>query len=427
MDDPIDNVASAWKPARLMRWLLFGIFALSYVGITARRMQVLPLGRPAMALVGAVFMVGVGSWAGDIGLSIDEALAAVERHTLALLLGMMIVAAGLGEAGFFVLAARFLHRFVVGRAQLLWAVTIGSGLLSAAMLNDAVCLLATPLVVRLAHALRAPMRPFLFAVAMGSNAGSSLTLTGNPQNMLVAQLSGLFYAEYFVRAFVPGLLALVVVAAVLHLIFRHEIERVEYQGDESFFPHVDPVLLWASLLCVGALLVANLLGAPLSLTALAAASVVLLAARKRAEALLGQVDWSLLLFFAALFVLVAGLEKTGLPAEALGAMGAPTSGPSSLLVLSGVLLFGSQVVSNVPLILLLSPWLKSFSDPVLTWTTTALVATLAGNLTVLGSVANVIVLERARTQIGFLEYLRVGVPVTLLSTALALAALAVLS
>ncbi|MDP1921656.1 MAG: SLC13 family permease [Myxococcales bacterium] len=163
-----------------MRVALLVTFALSYVGITARRLRWLPVGRPAMALIGATVCVALGVWAGPPYLGVDDALKAIELHTLSLLLGMMIVAAGLGEAGFFAWATRWLSAKVKTRPALLWAVTIGCGLLSAALVNDAVCLLATPLVVQLAKTSRAQVKPFLFAVAMGSNAGSALTLAGNP-------------------------------------------------------------------------------------------------------------------------------------------------------------------------------------------------------------------------------------------------------
>jgi Na+/H+ antiporter NhaD/arsenite permease-like protein len=145
---------------------------------------------------------------------------------------------------------------------------------------------------------------------------------------------------------------------------------------------------------------------------------VLVAARERAERLLHRVDWSVLLFFAGLFVVVAALRKTALPDAWLAALG-PVHDRAGDGLLVAVLTLGSQIVSNVPLILLLEPWIRSFADSERAWTLTAIVSTLAGNLTLLGSVANIIVLEQARERLGFLQYLRVGVPVTVLSTAAA--------
>ncbi|MBL8933816.1 MAG: arsenic transporter [Archangium sp.] len=375
-----------------------------------------------MALIGATVCVVLGAWAGAPFLGVDEALKAVELHTLSLLLGMMLVAAGLGEAGFFAWATRWLSKRVTSRAGLLWAVTIGCGVLSAALVNDAVCLLATPLVVQLAKTARAQVKPFLFAVAMGSNAGSALSLAGNPQNMLVGKLSALSYRGYLGDVAVPVLVALVVTAALLHVFFRKALSVETPSQDVKDETSIDRPLLVACVVALVGAVVANLLGAPLALSALAAGTVTLIVAGPRAEKLLAMVDWSVLLFFAGLFVLVAALQRTGFPQEWVasteGALG------HGSLVLTAVLGIGSQVVSNVPLILVLEPWIRSFPDAAHAWTVTALVSTLAGNLTLLGSVANIIVFERAKEKMGFVEYAKVGVPVTLLSTAAALLLLA---
>lgn len=409
-----------------MRWLVVALFALTYVGISARRVHLVPVGRPAMALIGASALVVAGAFAGPYGLSGDEALRAVEPHTLALLFGMMLVAAGLWGGGFFDRAADLLAARLRSKAALLWAVTVGAGLLSAVLVNDAVCLLATPLVLRVARRLRAAETPLLFAVAMGSNAGSALTLSGNPQNMIVARLSGLSYGAYLARAALPGLAALGLTAAVLHALHRHQLDATvdahegPVRASEAPETPNDPWLLRVALLGLVGTVVANLAGASLAWSALVAASVVLLAARERAHGLIARVDWSVLLFFAGLFVVVAALNKTGLPRELLGSLGAPR-GARGDVVLVSVLALGSQVVSNVPLILVLEPWIRTFPDAAHAWTTTALVSTLAGNLTLLGSVANVIVLEQAGSPIGFRAYLRVGVPVTAASMGAALA------
>lgn len=409
----------------LARWALVAVFVLTWLGISARRVQLLPIGRPAMALVGAVTLVVLGQLAGPWGLTVDEALRVVEPHTIALLLGMMVVAAGLAEAGFFASATSLLARTVSSPAQLLWVVTVGAGLLSAVLVNDAICLLATPLVVALVHARGLPTRPFLFAVAMGSNAGSALTLAGNPQNMLVAKLSGLAYRDYLAHVAIPATGALLITAALLHVVFRKDLVLGAPSTPVVQQPR-DVVLVRVALLVLAAVVVANLAGASLALSALAGAAVVLVAARHRAEALLAQVDWSVLLFFSGLFVVVAALQRTGLPASWLATITPAADAPTShagVGVLSVVLLLGSQVVSNVPLILLLEPWIRGFPDAPFVWTVTALVSTLAGNLTLLGSVANIIVVERARERLGFFEYLKVGLLVTTASTAFALTSL----
>ncbi len=411
--------------ARAVRWLLLVVFLLTYAGISARRLHLLPVGRPSIALIGACAMVGLGSLAGVHGLHGDEALAAVEPGTMALLTGMMMLAAALELAGFFGQAASWVLRWTSRPVPLLYLVTVGSGVLSALLVNDAVCLLATPFVMMLCRRTGAPRVPFVLAVAMGANAGSAMTLAGNPQNMLVARLSGIPYARYVAVAGPAGLAALGVTAALLHGMFRGELARsAPPPAAEEPPAATDRLLLAASLLALLGFTVAALLGTHLAFGAVTAASVALLAARKDAPVLLERVDWTVLVFFSGLFILVAALRKTGLPDEALAALTRvlPPQGASGTALLIGVLLVGSQIVSNVPLILLLEPWIRGFPDGTTAWVLTALVSTLAGNLTLLGSVANIIVIERAGAQdeVGFRAYTRAGLPVTLLSTAAAL-------
>lgn len=377
-----------------------------------------------MAMVGASAMVLVGAFAGPMGLGADEALRAVEPHTIAMLFGMMVIAAGLDEAGFFRWLTDKLTASVRTPSALLWVVTIASGLLSAVLVNDAVCLLATPVVLAAARRIGAPVRPFVFALCMGSNAGSALTLSGNPQNMLVARLSTLTYRGYLARAALPTVAALVVTAAIVHFAHRRELSKtVAYDEGRSLAepPSSDRVLLWLSLASLVGVIVGNLAGASIAWSALVGASVVIVASRTKAEALLQKVEWSVLLFFAGLFVVVAGLRKTGLPAQWLAPLAVMAAGGGGSWLLVAVLLVGSQIVSNVPLILLLEPWIRGFSDAEGAWTTTALVSTIAGNFTVLGSVANIIVIEQSKEPIGFWDYLKIGVPVTLASVAVAMA------
>ncbi len=279
-------------------------------------------------------------------------------------------------------------------------------------MNDAVCLLATPVVLGAAKKSEGSVVPFLFAVAMGSNAGSALTLAGNPQNMLVAKLSQVSSAEYLATMGLPALMALVATAATLHFLFRKSL-RDSPQVNASSDVSVDPRLMSVALACLAGAVLANMAGVSLALSALLAGSITLLMAGLRAEKLLARVDWGVMLFFAGLFVLVRSLEKTGFPTQSVSF--ANQFFRKSVLSLSGLLMVGSQIVSNVPLILLLEPWIASFENAQRAWCMTALVSTLAGDLTLLGSVANIIVLEQSIERIGFWAYLKVGLPVTCVS------------
>lgn len=417
------------------------VFALTYVLIAGRRLSVLPIGRPAGALLGAVGMVLIGVVDPEHGLAPREAFAAIDADTIGLLFGMMVMAAGVADAGLFERAARLVEARRPSPGALLWLVTLTSGVASALLLNDSVCLLFAPLVDRLARTLGLPRVPYLLALAMGANAGSALTLAGNPQNMLVAQLSGISYRSYLVSAGPAALAGLVVTAAVLHALVRRELPaaladrassvaeaaRAEATtaAEEVSWGERKPTI--APLVVLAAVSVAFVAGADLAWAAIAGAAIVITWRRRDATPLFADVSWTVLIFFAALFIVVAGLQKAGAPSllfePVLSAM--PREGLPSVLALSGALLVGCQIISNVPFILLVEPLVHAMPDPQLAWKVVALVSTLAGNLTLLGSVANIIVIETvgAEQEVGFRRYLRIGAPVTLASLVASLAIL----
>ncbi len=386
------------------------VFTLTYLAIAAGRVPWLSVDRPAAALLGAVLMVATGV------LLPAEAGAAINGDTLGLLLGMMILAAYLGEAGFFRWASWRVIRAAGTPRSLLWGLTLTAGALSAFLVNDTVCLLMTPLVVRIIDDADLPPLPYLLAVAFGSNAGSVATLTGNPQNMLVGTLSGISWPRFAAALALPAAASLLVVAALLHWQFRAQLPRRPLAGAALPEPPVDLALLRRSLLATGLAVAGFLSGASLPWTALFAAALLMATAGRAPRQALARVDWPLLLFFAGLFVVVAGVGRSGL-AERLYQAFAPWMGTSpvqQVLAFSGFTALASQVVSNVPFVLLAGHWIPRFPDPELLWLATALASTLAGNLTVVGSVANLIVLELAgpKGRVGFWRFLRHGAAVT---------------
>ncbi|XXY13807.1 SLC13 family permease [Sorangium sp. So ce216] len=416
-------------------WSVLLVFAATYVLIAARRLSLLPIGRPAGALAGACAMVLLSSLDPGAGLTPHEAFAAIEPNTIGLLLGMMLLSASLDLAGVFELAAAWVARRDLSPVRLLYLVTLGAGLASAVLLNDSVCVMLAPLVDRTARRAGLDRVPYLLALAMGANAGSALTLAGNPQNMLVGHLSGISYRAYLLEAGPAALIGLVVTAVTLHLLLRRRIAaRTPPLGSTSdstpgsTLQHAPPPGARPSALvpiaCVAVVSVLFVLGANLAWTAIGGATAAILLHRRDATGLFERVSWTVLVFFGALFIVVAGLQKTGMPEQALRAA-SPflPSGPTLGIVgLSIAMLVGCQIVSNVPFILLAESYIRSQPDPHLAWVATALVSTLAGNFTLLGSVANIIVVETvgAEREIGFRSYARVGVPVTLASTAAAL-------
>jgi Na+/H+ antiporter NhaD/arsenite permease-like protein len=403
-------------------WAVIVIFALTYVLIAARRLSILPIGRPAGALSGACAMVALGvvsPW----GLTPKEAFGAVEPNTITLLLGMMLLSAALSDAGFFDLASAFILRQRPSAVALLHVVTIGAGVLSAFLVNDSVCLLLAPLVDGTAKRAGLPRAPYLFGLAMGSNAGSAMTLAGNPQNMLVAQLSAISYRDYLLLAGPAGLAALLVTSGMLHWRFRNVLSTVAAVPPAAVDHEISRASVAIPLACTALVSILFLSGAHLAWTALCGATLAMLFRGREPSALFSRVSWTVLLFFASLFVVVAGLQKTGLLAGALaGSMPhIPQSRLASLVWIGAPMEVACQIVSNVPFILLAESWIRSLPDQHLAWTATALFSTLAGNLTLLGSVANIIVAETtdAQHEFGFWSYLKVGAPIAIVSSVVA--------
>ncbi|WP_437313714.1 SLC13 family permease [Sorangium sp. So ce385] len=448
-------------------WSVLLVFAATYILIAARRLSILPIGRPAGALAGACAMVFLSAIEPGAGLTPHEAFAAVEPNTIGLLLGMMLLSASLDVAGVFERAAAWVARQNLSPVRLLYLVTVGAGLASAVLLNDSVCVMLAPLVDRTARRAGLDRVPYLLALAMGANAGSALTLAGNPQNMLVGHLSGIPYRTYLLEAGPAALIGLAVTAVMLHLLLRRRIavqapapapapasatpapasatpaaaspapaaaspapaaaSAAPASAPESAAPApaggARPSAL-VPLACIAVVSVLFVLGANLAWAAIGGATAAILLHRRDANGLFDRVSWTVLVFFGALFIVVAGLQKTGMPEQALRAASPylPAGPTMGVLGLGIAMLVGCQIVSNVPFILLAESYIRSQPDPHLAWIATAVVSTLAGNLTLLGSVANIIVVETvgAEREIGFRSYAKVGVPVTLASTAAAL-------
>jgi Na+/H+ antiporter NhaD/arsenite permease-like protein len=389
------------------------LFAVTYVLISLRRLSWLGFDRPAGALLGAVLMVALGV------LTPARALAAVDGSTILLLFGVMGLGAFLDLDGFFAELETRLASLTRTPARLLGAIVWGAGLLGALITNDAVCVLGAPLVVRLIKRHQLPPLPFLLALATAANTGSVATLVGNPQNMLCANLGALSYRSHLLLLAPVALLGLAINHAVLHVSFRTQLRGNLREPDASPAPFNRRVVI--SLAVVAGTVVVYMLGANLPWTATAAFVLLMLLHRRTTSELWPRIDFSLLLFFAGLFVAVEGFRQSGAPAAFFARV--PLASGASFgdwLRLSAVFSFGSNVVSNVPFIVLISDQMATLADPTLGWELLAMASTFAGNLTLLGSVANVIVAEQARELggIGFVEYLRVGFPVAVLTTLL---------
>jgi Na+/H+ antiporter NhaD/arsenite permease-like protein len=412
-------------------FLAAAIFTLTYVLISLRRVPFLNLDRPSAALLGAVLMVATGV------MSLGDAYAAINMDTIALLLGMMILIAYLKEARFFESVSAWILRRSGTPRRMLVLLVVAAGALSALFVNDTICLLFTPIVLRATLRARLNPVPYLIALVTGANVGSAVTLIGNPQNMLVGISSGIGFGRFALVMLPVGAAGLAVVAATLLFLYRRELPR-EFAVSPDGAPRIHAQVVRRIGVIVALMLVAWLApterlvpgisaGQKLPLVALAGGVAAILFGRYKPTRALGTVDWSLLLFFAGLFVVVGGVGRAGI-LDRLHTAVDPMFGTGVARqtgVLAAFTVTGSNVVSNVPFVLVARDWIPTFTDPRLAWYVLAAASTFAGNLTIVGSVANIIVLEQAKdtVRIGFFQYLRAGLPITLLTTALGVAML----
>jgi len=415
------------------------IFVLTYGGLALGRIPGLRTDRAGIALVGATLLLVTGV------VTLDEAISpqSIDYKTLLLLFGMMIVVGSLRLSGFFErLTGLALQHIATPRGML--AATIGlSGLLSAFLINDVVCVAMTPLVLHVARRLKFDPLPHLIGLATAANIGSTGTITGNPQNIYIGAHSGISYLHFAARLMPVALLGLVIDFFVVALVYRGRLadgRDARPQDEEPMEGKTDRTektdrpgsgarsrahaRLQAKAVTVA--VVAVLLfftGLPLELVALGAAGLMLLGGVNPRK-IYRQVDWSLLVMFAGLFVVVHAFQMYVVAGWHIDRWTWLLDRPIDLLSLVSAGL--SNLVSNVPAVLLLEPVAQAMPDGnrEAAWLALAMSSTLAGNLTVLGSVANLIVVENAGREgirISFWEYCKVGIPVTLLTLALGIA------
>ncbi len=396
------------------------IFLASYLVFAIGRLPGTKIDRPAMAVIGAVLMFVFGV------LTPKQAVASIDFTTLVLLFSMMLIVASLHLSGFFewITTLAIEH---LSPGQLLPGVIFVSGILSAFLVNDIVCLVMAPLILGLCK--RMGLRPvaYLLALATASNIGSTATITGNPQNILIGSISGIAYRDFLIHLGPVAILGLFVDWALLHWIhLRNGATTVEPAKQEaaveSWPQEMHPA--WPMIITVG-VLAGFLLGFPPALVAATGGALLLVQRRHSPKAIYGDVDWSLLMLFLGLFLVIGGAEAAGITQQLLAV--AEGLNLQNHVIFTAVVTLLSNIVSNVPAVMLLKGLIPQFHDPHHAWLMLAMSSTLAGNLTITGSVANIIVVEKARAEahIGFVEYMKIGVPVTVVTLAIALAWLAV--
>ena len=390
------------------------VFIFVYAGMMLGRIPCLALDRTGIALLGAIILLAAGKiQPGDAWMSIDAS-------TIALLLGLMVLSAQFRLGGFYARLTRRLGEMDVSPKAFLAYLIVCSGALSAVLANDIVCLAMTPVLIQACARRRLNPVPFLLALACSANIGSAATLIGNPQNMLIGQTLSLSFAGYLVDSGIPVVLGLFAVWTVVGRRLGRQ-RGEESATDDVDVPSYDAWQTSKGFFVLGGLILSFLFTPfPREIIALAAAGLLLSSRRMSSRKILGLVDWQLLVLFSGLFIVNSVLVSTGCLDAAMNALrliGVDIGHPGWLFGISALL---SNLVSNVPATMLLLP---TATHPI-SGAILALSSTLAGNLIIVGSIANIIVVEQARlcnVSVSWKEHAKVGIPVTLITLVLSAA------
>jgi Na+/H+ antiporter NhaD/arsenite permease-like protein len=423
-------------------WLALVIFALTYVLISIRRFRWFNIERPTVALLGAGLMILLGVVAPD------EALESIDLNTLALLLGMMILVGCLEVCGFFTWVSLRIISRSKNRLYLLVLVMVVTAVLSALILNDTVVLLFTPIIIRTCMLIKADPVPYMVAIAISANIGSVATAVGNPQNAYIATQSGISFIDFSAAMLPIAVVSMLVAIPLVWLAFRKDLkDGSSWNGrtidSQAISKQVDFKGMDRSVWLVGGIILAVFigfivtpyLGVPLAVVAFvggALALFVLPLANRRtsSKAILHGVDWTLLLFFIGLFIVLKGVETSGLLQEMEDAFQSVSNG--GLSTIPGLSFFTailSNLISNVPAVMLLAPYVESVGETSL-WLALAASSTLAGNATILGAAANVIVAENGEklgVNMPFWRFLKAGLPITIITLILSVLILELLA
>ncbi|BDW88280.1 SLC13 family permease [Thalassospira tepidiphila] len=405
-----------------MNWLIAVVFVLVYIGMALGRWPWLAINRTGIAVFGAVILLISGA------VDRDGALASIDFATLAVLLTLMVLSSQYAASGFFDWIGHRITALKCGPGGLLAGVIVMCGLLSAFLTNDVVVWAVTPVLITGVMARGLDPKPYVIAVACAANAGSAATLIGNPQNLMIAEFGNLDFIGFVLACAVPALLALGVVYVV---ILRSPLMRgqtsVAGAGananartvDQPVRP-LDKTILTKAVLATIAVIAIFVFVEDRALWSLLVVGALLLSRRLSTDQVLGRVDWHLLALFCGLFIVTGAMAQNDVIAslfrDVLITLQIHHPG-----VLAGVSLAGSNTIGNVPLVMMLLSLGPEWSTEMLY--ALAIFSTLSGNFLIVGSVANIIAVEQAAkagTVISFIDYARLGVPVTLISLALSL-------
>jgi Na+/H+ antiporter NhaD/arsenite permease-like protein len=391
------------------------IVAATIIGIAVGRWPLIRADRTTIALIGSALLLGIGA------ISLEEAYAALDLDTILLLFSMMVINGSLFLFGFFGFITQRVVQFARGPRSLLALVIGASGVLSALFLNDTIVIMMTPIVLEVTRSSRRNPLPYLIGLAVAANIGSTATITGNPQNIIIGNASKIPYLDFAIALTPTALIGLVICWVIVMLVYRDEFQGGTLTAPDVLRTRIYRPLLRKAALVISFMLIAFLIGVPVPLAAFLAAAILLTTRRLRPERVFKIIDWNLLTFFAGLFVVTHALDVQGwterlfITLRPLAQAGMVPFGIVSVIL--------SNLISNVPAVLLLQGLVPAFADQQRAWLTLAATATLAGNLTLLGSVANLIMAELAAhwgVRVTFSAYLKVGLPVTILTVIVSL-------
>ncbi len=386
------------------------IVSVTLIGVAIGRYPVLRMNRATIVLVGSALLIFINA------ISFDQALSSIDLNTITLLFCMMIINVNLRICGFFDLITQKVIRIARTPSQLLILVIFSSGILSALFLNDTIVLVYTPLVLEITSLLGLNPIPYLIATACAANVGSAATIIGNPQNMLIGISSGISFLDFTLKLAPVALGALLFVWLVVSIVYRKQINNKKFFVEPEIKIKLYFPLFYKSMIAALIMIILLLLDYPIPLSALVASSILLVTRRLKPERVFREIDWSLLVFFSGLFVVTASIDTSKIGGH-LFSLILPLL-QSDLATFSIISAVVSNIVSNVPAVLLFKPVVPLMQNANTLWLLLAVSTTFAGNLTLLGSVANLIVAESAKSRgvkLSFKEYLKAGIPVTVLT------------
>jgi Na+/H+ antiporter NhaD/arsenite permease-like protein len=399
--------------------VVIAAFVITYLGMALGRVPGLKLERTGIALMAVVLLLAIGR------LDVRGLAAPIDLPTLLLLFALMIVSAQFQLAGLYAWVAARVAQSSGSPRRLLALTIVVAGVLSAVLANDVICFAMTPMVAEGIRRRGLDPRPFLLGLAGAANAGSAMTLIGNPQNILIGQIGSLDFGRFLAACAVPGALSLVVVYLAISLLWRRQLAAAPQNVEGEPVPSPRP---WQALKAVAAvvgLVVLFTTPVPRDVGALIIAGLLLASRRMSSREIIAMVDWHLLLLFACLFVVTDAFASTGLAQAVVVRMGDLGLFPNSLSTMAPAMLAASNTIGNVPAVMLI---LAVWPNPGIgNLYGLALLSTLAGNLLLVGSMANIIVVERAAAngvRISFLDFARAGIPMTVVTMAMACAWLA---